>query len=76
METKWMRIKYLILTQNLTSAILTEDINEPNSGMFDLRDQYGVPVPARYQEPSTLEISLTQPIPDYIVSNCSKINSR
>ena len=54
--------------QTQSSAILTDDINEPNSGMFDMRDKFGVPTAARYKTPTPDQIHMTGPIPDHIVS--------
>ena len=51
-----------------SSAVLTDDINEPTSGLFDMRDQFGVPTAARYKTPTPDQIHMTGPIPDHIVS--------
>ena len=54
--------------QTQSSAVLTDEINEPNAGLFDLGDQFGVPVAARYKTPTPDQIHMTGPIPDHIVS--------
>ena len=54
--------------QTQSSAVLTDEINEPNSGLFDLGEQYGVPMAARYKTPTPDQIHMTGPIPDHIVS--------
>ena len=53
--------------QTQSSAVLMDEINEPNAGLFDLGDQYGVPVAARYKTPTPDQIHMTGPIPDHIV---------
>ena len=52
--------------QTQSSCVLHDDLHEPNSGLL-VRDPYGVPIPARYKEPTENEISMTQPIPEHIV---------
>ena len=54
--------------QTQSSCVLHDDLHEPNSGLL-VRDPYGVPIPARYKEPTENEISMTQPIPQHIVRN-------
>ena len=62
--------------QTQSSAILTDEINEPNSGLFDMGDQFGVPMAARYKTPTPDQIHMTGPIPDHIVSQTAPNISR
>jgi hypothetical protein len=52
--------------QTQSSCVLHDDLHEPNSGLL-VRDPYGVPIPARYKEPTENEISMTQPIPQHLI---------
>jgi len=53
--------------QTQSSAVLMDEINEPNAGLFDIGDQFGVPVAARYKTPTPDQIHMTGPIPDHIM---------